>query len=69
MIRPPPKSTQSTSSAASDVYKRQIHKRPVETLREENWFFQLSKFEDRLLDWYAGDDLSLIHISEPTRPY
>ena len=27
-----------------------IHKRPVETLREENWFFQLSKFEDRLLD-------------------
>ena len=33
-----------------------IHKRPVETLREENWFFQLSKFEDRLLDWYARGD-------------
>ena len=36
-----------------------IHKRPVETLREQNWFFQLSKFEDRLLDWYAGDDVVL----------
>ncbi|MBL8778130.1 MAG: methionine--tRNA ligase [Acidimicrobiales bacterium] len=36
-----------------------IHKRPVETLREENWFFQLSKFEDRLLEWYAGADVVL----------
>ncbi len=36
-----------------------IHKRPVETLREENWFFQLSKFEDRLLDWYASGDTVL----------
>ena len=31
-----------------------IHKRPVETLHEENYFFRLSRFEDRLLDWYAG---------------
>ena len=36
-----------------------IHKRPVETLREQNWFFQLSKFEDRLLDWYATGDTVL----------
>ena len=36
-----------------------IHKRPVETLREENWFFQLSKFEDRLLDWYSSGDTVL----------
>ncbi len=31
-----------------------IHKRPVETLDEENYFFRLSRFEDRLLDWYAA---------------
>src|SRR5680860_1901797 len=29
MIRRPPRSTQSRSSAASDVYKRQGHERPV----------------------------------------
>ncbi|MEO6651799.1 MAG: methionine--tRNA ligase [Ilumatobacteraceae bacterium] len=31
-----------------------IHKRPVETLEEENYFFRLSRFEGRLLDWYAA---------------
>ena len=31
-----------------------IHKRPVEALEEENYFFRLSRFEDRLLDWYAA---------------
>ncbi len=31
-----------------------IHKRPVETLEEENYFFRLSRFQDRLLDWYAS---------------
>jgi len=30
-----------------------IHKRPVEQVEEENYFFRLSRFEDRLLDWYA----------------
>ncbi|MCB1004986.1 MAG: methionine--tRNA ligase [Acidimicrobiales bacterium] len=36
-----------------------IHKRPVETLREENWFFRLSAFEDRLLAWYETGDAVL----------
>ena len=36
-----------------------IHKRPVETLSEENWFFKLSAFEDRLLEWYARGDVVL----------
>ena len=31
-----------------------IHKRPVEAYEEENYFFRLSRFEDRLLDWYAA---------------
>ncbi len=31
-----------------------IHKRPVETYEEENYFFRLSRFGDRLLDWYAA---------------
>jgi methionyl-tRNA synthetase len=30
-----------------------IHRRPVEYFEEENYFFRLSRFEDRLLDWYA----------------
>ena len=31
-----------------------IHRRPVETYEEENYFFRLSRFQDRLLDWYAA---------------
>ncbi len=31
-----------------------IHRSPVEWLEEENYFFRLSQFEDRLLEWYAG---------------
>ena len=30
-----------------------IHERPVEHFEEENYFFRLSRFQDRLLDWYA----------------
>ena len=30
-----------------------IHKRPVEHVEEENYFFRLSRFEQRLLDFYA----------------
>ncbi|MEL7207441.1 MAG: methionine--tRNA ligase [Actinomycetota bacterium] len=32
-----------------------IHKRPVEFLSEDNWFFRLSAFEDQLMDWYDAD--------------
>ncbi len=31
-----------------------IHKRAVEHVKEENYFFRLSRFEQRLLDWYAS---------------
>ena len=31
-----------------------IHRRPVELFKEENYFFKLSAFEGRLLDWYAS---------------
>jgi len=31
-----------------------IHLRSVEYFEEENYFFRLSRFEDRLLDWYAA---------------
>ncbi len=30
-----------------------IHKRKVEYYEEENYFFRLSRFQDRLLQWYA----------------
>ena len=29
-----------------------IHKRPVDHFEEENYFFRLSRFQDRLLKWY-----------------
>lgn len=32
-----------------------IHKRPVELLKEDNYFFKLSAFEDRLAEWLEGD--------------
>jgi methionyl-tRNA synthetase len=30
-----------------------VHERPVEWLTEENWFFELSRFEEPLLKWYG----------------
>ena len=32
-----------------------IHHRPVESLKEDNYFFRLSAFADRLLHWYDTD--------------
>ena len=32
-----------------------IHRTPVEHLEEENYFFQLSAFEQRLIDWYDAN--------------
>ena len=37
-----------------------IHKRPVEYFEEENYFFRLSRFQDRLLDWYAAHPGSIV---------
>ena len=69
MIRRPPRSTLDRSSAASDVYKRQIS--VLEFL-----YPLLVGFDSVALDAdveLGGTDqlynLSLIHISEPTRPY
>jgi methionyl-tRNA synthetase len=31
-----------------------IHRTPVEVLEEENYFFRLSAFEQRLIDWYES---------------
>eukprot|EP00657_Telonema_sp_P-1_P004019 TRINITY_DN1929_c0_g1_i3.p1 TRINITY_DN1929_c0_g1~~TRINITY_DN1929_c0_g1_i3.p1 ORF type:complete len:106 (-),score=28.62 TRINITY_DN1929_c0_g1_i3:155-472(-) len=63
MIRLPPRSTQSRSSAASDVYKRQTvltsHIQQVNA-------YSLLVFKVLQAAAYV---LSLIHISEPTRPY
>jgi methionyl-tRNA synthetase len=32
-----------------------IHGRPLELLQEENYFFKLTKFEDRLRDWFDAN--------------
>ena len=69
MIRQPPRSTLDRSSAASDVYKRQdLNYVPAVFFT----FFpskRKSKCWNHSLTGGLGFDLSLIHISEPTRPY
>lgn len=37
-----------------------IHLKPVEYFEEENYFFRLSRFQDRLLDWYDAHPGALI---------
>ena len=69
MIRRPPRSTQSRSSAASDVYKRQVQyaKRVV---GRKMYGGQSTHIPMKVLSvGVLPLILSLIHISEPTRPY
>ena len=82
MIRRPPRSTLDRSSAASDVYKRQHYdcaqrvKAILQRYKELQDIIailgmdELSE-EDKLSVYRARkvQRLSLIHISEPTRPY
>eukprot|EP00658_Telonema_sp_P-2_P032060 TRINITY_DN23839_c0_g1_i1.p1 TRINITY_DN23839_c0_g1~~TRINITY_DN23839_c0_g1_i1.p1 ORF type:complete len:117 (-),score=22.62 TRINITY_DN23839_c0_g1_i1:10-360(-) len=78
MIRRPPRSTLSSSSAASDVYKRQVLHRvaprvvPHEGTSGVPHGQQQRQCEQRCHDPgsrspYSALILSLIHISEPTR--
>ena len=69
MIRRPPRSTLDRSSAASDVYKRQVqgtNDRLVHPVDDDRR--RVVKVE-HLVAAATELDLSLIHISEPTRPY
>ena len=70
MIRRPPRSTLDRSSAASDVYKRQLadlKKREEEAERERARIQKEREEAERKEE--TEKKLSLIHISEPTRPY
>ena len=69
MIRRPPRSTQSRSSAASDVYKRQGGQRRAGGLPRAGHAREPDPGGGGVRGAGAGGDLSLIHISEPTRPY
>jgi methionyl-tRNA synthetase len=42
-----------------------VHRTPVEVLEEDNYFFRLSAFEDRLIEWYEKQPDSV--IPEPKR--
>ena len=70
MIRRPPRSTLDRSSAASDVYKRQdTH---GVTVRVDVLHIDGHEFAEThagAVEELQDGDLSLIHISEPTRPY
>ena len=69
MIRRPPRSTLDRSSAASDVYKRQ----ELVLVADQGYALALEEYEEGYNAVAAPirnhDGLSLIHISEPTRPY
>jgi methionyl-tRNA synthetase len=41
-----------------------IHGRPVEVLVEENYFFKLSRYEQRLLDWYEANPTAVVPESK-----
>ena len=68
-IRRPPKSTLDRSSAASDVYKRQVTLVDQAALDE---VLEVGQLDAGVAEGRAAvlvQELSLIHISEPTRPY
>ena len=70
MIRRPPRSTLDRSSAASDVYKRQLYYNLIIALGicvklGNAGITPVYRFHPELTIL----PLSLIHISEPTRPY
>ena len=67
IIRRPPRSTQSRSSAASDVYKRQGDGRVDETDTELCCRFGELLGHLGRVGSVIDQHLSLIHISEPTR--
>ena len=73
MIRRPPRSTLDRSSAASDVYKRQaLHAAAGGPVRVRAEGDPRGAGLDPVVQLGSGAvvlDLSLIHISEPTRPY
>ena len=69
MIRRPPRSTQSRSSAASDVYKRQGVGGAVVVVATGTGVVVVATGAVVVATGTAVVVLSLIHISEPTRPY
>ena len=75
MLRRPPRSTQSRSSAASDVYKRQFLGSGflvcISKLIRIISAPKVLRLNPRLVNPSGSTiySLSLIHISEPTRPY
>ncbi len=41
-----------------------IHRTPVEHLEEENYFFRLSAFEQKLIDWYEANPTAVVPESK-----
>ena len=67
--RRPPRSTLDRSSAASDVYKRQVKEGDRVTAGQVLARIDRVQAASSAAAAAAGLGLSLIHISEPTRPY
>ena len=64
MTRRPPRSTLDRSSAASDVYKRQLPALEKQVTETAAALMPAKQAMEA-----AAVQLSILHISEPTRPY
>ena len=69
MIRRPPRSTLERSSAASDVYKRQDYADKLVEDEKIRLYLMARLKKASVSKIVIERTLSLIHISEPTRPY
>ena len=69
MIRRPPRSTLDRSSAASDVYKRQDVMIDIDFGVNSTIEIHNNSLTGTVSILNNDVSLSLIHISEPTRPY
>ena len=69
MIRRPPRSTLDRSSAASDVYKRQVIHKGASIGANATILPGIVVGMNAMIGAGSVVTLSLIHISEPPRPY
>eukprot|EP00658_Telonema_sp_P-2_P077412 TRINITY_DN69_c0_g1_i17.p1 TRINITY_DN69_c0_g1~~TRINITY_DN69_c0_g1_i17.p1 ORF type:complete len:108 (+),score=49.96 TRINITY_DN69_c0_g1_i17:122-445(+) len=66
MIRRPPRSTLSSSSAASDVYKRQVHKVTQYKTGKASLYAQGKRRYDRKQQGYGGQTKPVFHKKAKT---
>eukprot|EP00656_Telonema_subtile_P020182 TRINITY_DN2133_c0_g1_i5.p1 TRINITY_DN2133_c0_g1~~TRINITY_DN2133_c0_g1_i5.p1 ORF type:complete len:214 (-),score=58.61 TRINITY_DN2133_c0_g1_i5:124-765(-) len=65
MIRRPPRSTLSSSSAASDVYKRQVSTQSTGDFCQWPWASDMGSWGEPLLEWHSNPDAQVYEFPLP----